>query len=358
MARDQSHQACMLAARLHGPADLRVEEVPRPGPPGPGQVLLRVKATGLCGSDLHSYLDARIGATSFSAPLVIGHEFSGIIEEAGADALDGQFAPVRAGVRVAVDPAQPCWRCDLCMEGNPNLCGQLHFCGNYPDGGSLCEWMHMPARSCFPVPPAMDDTTAALLEPLGVAIHAVDLAHVRAGASAAVLGAGPIGILILQLARLAGADPVFVTDRLPWRLELARRFGGTPIHFAQEDPVRRILDQTDGLGADVVLEAAWAGDAAAQATEIARPGARVVLVGIPSDDRLEVKHSTARRKGLTLVMCRRMKHAYPRAMQLVERGMVDVRALVSHRLPLRDAAEAFRINTEYRDGVNKVMIDI
>jgi L-iditol 2-dehydrogenase len=358
MAREPWYPARMLAARLHGPADLRIEEVPHPGRPGPGQALLRVQTTGLCGSDLHSFLDARIGDTRLEAPLVIGHEFSAVVEEAGPDALDGQSAPLRPGARVAVDPAQPCGLCALCREGHPNLCRQLRFCGNYPDGGSLCQWMRMPAGCCFPVPDTLDDTQAALLEPLGVAIHAVDLARVRAGMCAAVLGAGPIGILILQVAKAAGADPVFVTDRLPWRLELARRFGAVPIHFEQEDAGRRILERSAGLGADVVFEAAWGGDSAAQAAEIARPGARVVMVGIPADDRLTVKHSTARRKGLTIVMCRRMKHAYPRALRLAESGRADLLPLVSHRFALRQAAEAFRINTQYLDNVNKIMIDL
>lgn len=348
----------MLAARLHGPGDLRIEEVPHAGPPGPGQALLRVKTTGLCGSDLHLFLDARIGDTRMETPLVIGHEFSAVVEDVGPEALDGHFAPLRPGTRVAVDPAQPCGRCALCREGHPNLCCSLRFCGNYPDGGSLCQWMHMPARCCFPVPDALDDTAAALLEPLGVAIHAVDLAHMRPGASAVVLGAGPIGILILQVAKAAGADPVLVSDPLPWRLELARRFGALPFPGGQEEAVRHVLDRTGGLGADVVFEAAWGGDAAIQAAELARPGARIVMVGIPGDDRLLVKHSTARRKGLTIVMCRRMKHAYPRALRLVERGLVDVRSLVSHRFPLEQAAEAFRINTQYLDNVNKIMIDL
>jgi L-iditol 2-dehydrogenase len=358
MARISSYPGHMLAARLHGPADLRIEEVPHPGPPGRDQILLRVKTTGLCGSDLHSYLDAHIGDTRIESPLIIGHEFVGVVEGTGSEALDGHFAPIRSGTRVAVDPAQPCGQCDLCQKGHPNLCIRLHFCGNYPYGGSLCEWMHMPARSCFPIPDNVDDIAATLLEPLGVAIHAVDLAHFHVGDSAAILGAGPIGILILQVARLAGADPVFVTDRLSWRLDLARRFGGIPIHFEQEDPVRNVREHTGGLGADVVLEAAWGDATVGQAAEIARPGARVVLVGIPSDDRLEMKHSTARRKGLTLVLCRRMKHTYPSALHLVQRGLVNVQALVSHHFPLRQAAEAFRINTEYRDNVNKVIIDI
>lgn len=347
----------MLAARLHGPHDLRVERVPHPGPPGRGQVLLRVQVTGLCGSDLHSYADARIGDTPVDGPLILGHEFSGVVEAAGPDSVDGHFETIKPGTRVAVDPAQPCGRCELCEKGHPNLCRRLHFCGNYPDGGSLCQWMHIAARSCFPVPKVIDDVEAALLEPLGVAIHAVDLARIRVAHSVAILGAGPIGLLVLQVAKLAGADPVFVTDKLPWRLKLVEKFGGVPCHCDCEDPSQRIEKETRGRGVDVAIEAAWAGHTVEQAAEMARLGGRVVLVGIPSDDRLALKHSTARRKGLTIMMSRRMKHIYPRAIQLTARGLVDLKGLVSHRFPLRRADEAFQLNAAYRDKVVKVMVE-
>lgn len=346
----------MLAARLHGPRDLRVERVPHPGPPGAGQVLLRVKVTGLCGSDLHSYLDARIGDTPVEKPLILGHEFSAVVEAVGPESLDGNHQPLEPGTRVAVDPAQPCHHCEFCEHGHPNLCCNLAFCGNYPYGGSLCEWMHMPARSCFPFPKAINDTEAALLEPLGVALHAVDLAKFRVGHSAAIIGMGPIGLLILQVARLAGADPIFATDKFAWRLKLAARYGAIPIQCDREDPVRRIAKETDGRGVDVAIEAAWADESVAQAAEMARLGGRVVLVGIPGDDRLAMKASTARRKGLTIVMSRRMKHVYPRAIRLVEQGRVDLRGLVSHRFPLQRAAEAFRMNAAYRDRVIKVVV--
>jgi L-iditol 2-dehydrogenase len=347
----------MLAARLHGPSDLRVEEVPHPGPPGPGQVLLRLKATGICGSDLHSYADARIGDTVVEGPLILGHEFAGVIEAVGPEARDGSFEPLQPGTRVAVDPAQPCGRCELCERGHPNLCRHLRFCGNYPEGGSLCEWMHRPARGCFPVPGTIDDAGAALLEPLGVALHAIDLGQIRLAESVAVLGAGPIGLLVLQLAKLAGAEPIFVSDKFPWRLRLAERYGGVPIDCQGEDPVERIRRETRSRGVDVAMEVAWGEETVAQAAEMARLGGRVVLVGIPSRDRLEMRHSTARRKGLTIFLSRRMKHVYPRAIGLAERQAVDLHGLITHRFPLAQAPEAFALNAAYRESVVKVIID-
>jgi L-iditol 2-dehydrogenase len=214
----------------------------------------------------------------------------------------------------------------------------------------------MPARSCFPLPKGVDDIEGALLEPLGVAIHAVDLARLRVGYSLAILGAGPIGLLILQMARLAGADPIFVSDRYPWRLKLAARFGGIPIHCTREDVVRRVQQETVGRGVDVAIEAAWADASVGEAAELLRLGGRLVLVGIPSDDRLAMKHSTARRKGLTILMSRRMKHVYPRAIQLVAGGRVNLQELMSHRFPLRRAPEAFALNASYRDRVVKVIV--
>jgi len=347
----------MLAAHLHGPRNLRVERVPAPGPPSAGQVLLRVKTTGICGSDLHSYLHARIGDTPIEAPFVIGHEFSAVVEAAGDGALDGWHQPCAVGTRVAVDPAQPCGRCEPCDLGHPNLCVNLHFCGNFPDGGSLCERLHMPARSCFPLPDAIDDTQGALLEPLGVAIHAIDLARIRMGDSVAILGAGPIGLLILQLARLSGAAPIFVADPLPWRLTMAAHWGAEPVPRGDSDPVAAVLRATRGRGVDVAIEAAWADRSVEQAAGMARLGGRLVLVGIPGDDQLAMKHSTARRKGLTVRLCRRMKHVHRRAMALVLSGRVDLSSLVSHRFPLARAAEAFTLNAAYEDGAIKVMID-
>lgn len=346
----------MFAARLHGPRDLRVERVPHPGAPGRGQVLLRVKATGICGSDLHSYLDARIGDTAIVGPLILGHEFSAVVEAVGPGSVDGHFQPLKPGARVAVDPAQPCGHCESCGKGHPNLCGHLAFCGNYPYGGSLCEWLHMPARSCFPVSRKIDDEAAALLEPLGVAIHAVDFARLRVGSSVAILGAGPIGLLILQIAKLAGADPIFVTDKFPWRLKLVQKWGGIPIRCDKEDAARRVMKETHGRGVDVAIEAAWAEESVAQAVEMLRLGGRLVVVGISGGNRLELPASMARRKGLTIVMSRRMKHTYPRAIRLAETGRVDLAGLVSHRFPLKKASEAFQLNTAYADEVVKVML--
>lgn len=348
----------MQAARLHRAMDLRIEHVPTPHSPKRGEVLLRIRSTGICGSDLHSYKDGRIGDTRIESPLILGHEFSALVEKAGPECFDGIHQPIMPGTRVAVDPATPCGYCEFCEKGHPNLCCHMRFCGLWPEGGSLSELMVISSKNCFPIPDTISDEEGALLEPLGVALHAVALSKIRLGETAAILGAGPIGLMILQLARLCGASPIIVSDPLPWRLEMARMFGASfTVNPSQENVVAQMLSHTEGRGCDVVWEAAWGKETVAEAAEIACMGGRVILVGIPEDDKLEMKASSARRKGLTIKMSRRMKHTYPKAIRLVLEGKITLLPMVSHRFPLSEADQAFQLNLHYTPNSLKVMIN-
>jgi L-iditol 2-dehydrogenase len=347
------------AARLYGPRDIRVDDVPDPGPPGTGQALVAVRSVGVCGSDLHTYLDGRIGDTAVSRPTVMGHEFMGRVLAVGKDAADATHRPLAVGSRVAVDPNIPDVTHEQYERGHPNLPVKA-FLGLYPDDGGMQERILVPASACVPVPDALSDDAAALLEPLGVALHTVHLAHLEVGDTVAVLGSGPIGLLVQRLARLAGAGAVYAFDRYAWRVEKARGWGASEAHLVEDshDPVARVEAATKGRGVDVAIEAAWADESVAVAAELARLGGRVVLAGIPGDDRLALKHSTARRKGLTLWLVRRMQHTYPRAIALASSGAVPLDELVSHRFGLEHAAEAFELNTRYQEGVHKVMVEV
>ena len=349
----------MRAARLHGPRVVRVERCPLPPPPGPGEAQVRVAAVGICGSDLHTYLDGRIGDTRLGGPLVLGHEFAGVVVAVGPNARDGHGHPLTPDTRVAVEPAQPCNACEPCRTGHPNLCPNHRFAGVWPTDGALQEYLNVPADTCFPVPEAIGNIEAALLEPLGVALHAVDLGHVRVGHSVAVIGAGSIGLLCGAVALRAGASPLLMTDRLPARLDAARRLGAHAIHAEEADPAKAILARTGGRGVDVAFECAWSTpDAVAQAVDVLRPGGRLVVVGISSDDTLCFRHSAVRRKGLTIALCRRMKHTYPRAITMVASRTIDVVQLVTHRLPLDDTAAALDLAASYRDGVIKAVVEL
>ena len=350
--------ATMVAARLHGARDIRVESVASPAAPGPGWVTLGVSAVGICGSDLHTYTDGRLGETMLKSPLILGHEFAGVILRVGAGAMDGAGRAIAVGARVCVDPAQACGKCDLCQKGDPNLCRNLRFCGLWPDDGAMCQYINVPGDTCFVMPDSIDLAQGPLLETLGVALHTADLAKVRVGQSVAIIGAGPIGLCILQVMRLAGAEAIYIVDKLAGRCALARRWTDNVIDCSAADPVEFIGRAMHGQGVDIAIEAAWADSSIQQAADMLRPGGRLVLVGIPGDDRLQLKHSTARRKGLDIRMVRRMKHAYPRAIQLVQQGKIELGPLISHRFPLARAAEALSLNAAYADGAVKVILDV
>ncbi|MCY3914567.1 MAG: alcohol dehydrogenase catalytic domain-containing protein [Chloroflexi bacterium] len=349
----------MQVARLHGPKDIRIADEPQPPPPGRGEVTLQIKTVGLCGSDLHMYETGRIGYTVASQPFILGHEFMGEVAAVGEDALDGAHQPLRIGQRVAVEPAVPCWRCELCERGHPNLCPNHYFYGLFPEDGALRERMNVSARNCFPLPDSLSDEVGPLLETLGVAIHAIDLSKIRIGATVAVVGAGPVGLLITRLAVLAGASKVFAFDKFDWRLSVADAWGATYAYNVDDcDPADVVMDLTGRRGVDVAIEAAWSDHSVQQAAEMARYGGRLVLVGIPPDDKLQLQHSVARRKGLSIIMARRMKHTYPRAIQLATSGKVKLEELVSHRFDLSQTAQAYASNAAYEQGVNKVILRV
>jgi L-iditol 2-dehydrogenase len=264
---------------------------------------------------------------------------------------------VDGGQRVAVDPAIPCGQCELCLHGHPNLCPQVRFAGHGHVDGALREVMTWPAALLHPLPEALSDEDGAMLEPLGVALHAIDLGHLRPGMRVGVFGCGPIGLLIIQLARLSGAVQIIATDPLPHRLEAARAYGATDVIRADDGAeAPEVWSAAASRGVDVAFEVAGENAAVETAIHAARPGGQVVLAGIPADDRTSFSAATARRKGLTLRLCRRMKHTYPRAIALVEQGKVDVRSLVTHRFPLEQAQQAFEVAAR-REGL-KIVIEI
>lgn len=332
------------ALKLHGPSDLRLHQEPATQP-GPHEAALRVRAVGICGSDLHWFLEGGIGDAQLIRPLVLGHELAGEI-------LTGE----RKGERVAIDPAIPCGHCRYCRRGDPNLCPRVKFAGHGEQDGGLREQMIWPLEQLFALPDSLSMTEGALLEPLGVAIHALDLAKVEIGMQAGVVGCGPIGLMIVQLLRLKGASQIVAVERLPHRLEAAGGYGATHRVSAEErSAAEEILDITEGEGLDVCIEAAGENQAVDLAVEAARPGGRVILVGIPAEDRTTFRASTARRKGLTIKLCRRMKFTYPRAIGLVESGQIDLASLATHTYALQDFHQAIEA-ASYRQGL-KVVIE-
>jgi L-iditol 2-dehydrogenase len=317
----------MTAARLHAVGDVRISREAAPVP-APGEDLVRVDCVGICGSDLHWFGEGSIGDARLDSPLVLGHEMGGTI-----------VSGPRAGTRVAIDPAIPCWNCALCHAGHPNLCLHVRFAGHGRNDGGMRQYLCWPADRLHPVPAEISDEAIAVLEPLGVALHALDLAHLKIGARVGIVGCGPIGVLAVQLSRLSGAATVLAVEPLAHRRDLAAAYGA--IAVTPDQAVVRAMELTAGLGLDAVVEIAGTADAIELAVDLARPGGRVVLAGIPTDDRTTFTASTARRKGLTIALSRRMTELYPRAIELVASGRIEADALVSHGFDITDVAEAF-----------------
>ncbi len=332
----------MRAVRLRGAGDLQAYDEPRPVA-STGESLVRVGAVGLCGSDLHWFDHGSIGDAQLGTPLIPGHEFAGVV-------VDGPLA----GQLVAVDPARPCGSCRSCIEGHRNLCPTVRFAGHGTNDGGLRELLAWPTDLLHPVPDGFTAADAAMLEPLGVAIHAYDLGKVPLGGTVAVVGCGPIGLLLVQLARAAGATRVIAVEPLEHRRSAATDMGADLAVAPGPEVEHEISALTDGDGVDVAFEVAGEDAAVATSVVAARPGGTVVLAGIPVRDSTTFPASVARRKGLTLKLSRRMKEVYPRAIALAERGVVDVRSLVTHTYPLEHSAEAFRIAAR-REGL-KVLI--
>lgn len=322
----------MRAAKIHGVGDVRVHHEGAIPSVKHGEVLVRILAVGVCGSDVHYYQEGGIGTARIEAPMTPGHEVAGeVVNGTGREFGFGD------GVLVAIDPAQPCRECETCHAGYQNLCPNVQFLGTPAVDGGLADYMAVPAGNLVRLPAELDATKGALLEPLGVALHALDITRVKPMSGVAVVGAGPIGLLVAQLARVVGAAHVRVIEPHAGRREAARRLGFYSVHADWEEA----MAATGGHGEPFVIECTNSADGPVDATSVAAIGGRVTLVGIPEGDAFSLSSGIGRRKGLTLKFSRRMGNVYPRAIELVRQGRVDLDALVSHRYPLACAEEAF-----------------
>ena len=332
------------AVFLHGPGDARVAPFNlREG--APGETLLDVAAVGLCGSDLHYYKDGGIGGAKILEPFVPGHEFAGWLCEDLAE------LGLARGDLVAVDPNVACGHCEWCREGHPNLCPNVRFIGAPPFDGAMTGRIWAPKGMLKKLPRSFDPLDGVMLEPLGVAIHAVDLAKPRLLERVALLGCGPIGLLALQVLKAAGAGDVIAADPLPHRREAALALGAAQTF----ETVEGVVDAVSG-GCTLVIEATNSPDGFRDAVRAARIGGRIVLVGIPDGDTYTMPAAEARRRALKVKWARRMGEVYPRAIALVASGAVNVRAVVSHAVSLEGTPATFRALAENAPGYLKALI--
>ena len=334
----------MKAIRIYGINDLRLEEVPEPVI-GDQDILLQTASVGICGSDVHYFQEGGTGSLQLDQPLILGHEFSAWM---GSGTKKKKL--------VTVDPAIPCGQCEFCQEGNPNLCENIGFAGAEETDGAMQEFVSWPLENIYPLPEQITPQEAALFEPIGIAIHALRLGKVFPGMEVGVFGSGAIGLLTIQMAKIAGATRIFATDKLEHRLALALDCGATDVLLADGKEADQILKSTAGRGLDITFEAAGDDGAAVEAAvQSSKRGGTTVLIGIPNQDITSFTASAARRRGLTIKLSRRMKHTYPTTIRLVNQGLLNLDPLITHQFPMEEYEEAFQTAAN-RQGV-KVFIN-
>ena len=341
----------MKAAVLHPEGGLEIEERPVPEP-GPDEVLVAPRLVGICGSDLHYYKEGRIGDWRVLHPHVLGHEFAGVVEQVGPDT---DTVPI--GTPVAVEPIVPCQDCDSCRRGVYNLCASFRFTGSPHTDGALQELVVVPARGLHPLPADMPFFLGALVEPTSIAVHAVRRSGLQPDETVTIIGAGPIGLLILAVCRAYGAGAVYVTDIDPGRLAIAKALGATGTVDVRGMEPEEILKSTDPLGVDIAFEAVGSSRTLETALHLVRPSSRVIAVGVNITERIPFNLMLAQSREATVIPIYLGRDAFPEAIELLSSGRIAGEQIVSHRFPLERAAEA--MDTALNGGVAvKVMIEV
>jgi L-iditol 2-dehydrogenase len=332
----------MRAAVLVGSGRIEVEERPVPNP-APGDVLIRVSSVGVCGSDTHYYREGRVGSFVVDGPLVLGHEAAGTIVGVGVS-----VDPGRIGQRVSIEPQRPDPDSAETRRGDYNLCPHMEFFATPPIDGAFCDYVTIGAAFAHPVPDGVTDEAAALCEPLSVGIAAVRKARLEAGARVLIAGAGPIGIVIAQVARAYGAAEVIVSDPDATRRTRAEAFGATSVLDPSSDAM-------DDLGVDAFIDASGAPPAVVSGLRAIRPGGTAVLVGSGAES-MTLPTQLIQNRELILTGVFRYANTWPTALALVESGRVDLDAMVTARYPLEKVAEA--LDSDRVPGTVKTVVTV
>jgi L-idonate 5-dehydrogenase len=341
----------MRAVVIHAPKDLRIDTLPE-AKPGPGEVLVRIAAGGICGSDLHYYHHGGFGTVRIREPMALGHEIAGVIAEVGTGVTQ-----VRPGMRVAVNPGRPCYTCRYCLEGRHNQCLDMRFLGSamrFPHvQGGFREFIAVDATQAVPVADGLTMGEAAMAEPLAVCLHAVNQAGPLFGKRVLITGAGPIGALTLLAARFAGAADVVVTDVADATLAVAARLGADrTINVATSSETLAAYSADKGTF-DVLFEASGNQAALRSGLDVVRAGGIIVQVGLGGEMSLPVNTLVA--KELQLRGTFRFDTEFALAVDLMGRGLIDVKPLISATLRLEEAVDAFELASD-RSKAMKVQL--
>ncbi len=323
-----------------------------PKEPGSGEVQVRVEAVGICGSDLHSYSEGAVGDTPCRYPMVLGHEPAGRILKVGPGVTGWS-----AGDLVAMEPALYCYHCEHCMAGRHNVCAKLRFMSMPEEPGFFRDVVTVPWRNLMALERGMSVEEGTLIEPLAVVLHSMEFVRLSPGETAAVFGAGPIGLMTIALLKLSGAARIWAIEPLPHRRELAKAVGADAVvDPGAGDPGEFLLRETHRRGVDVSVDCAAKGNTANQAIRATRNAGRVVFTGIPSEVLVPLEFHVWRRKELAIYQVRRSNHEGERAREILAAHGGRFAAIQTHSRPLEEIGAAFAQLESYSDGVGKISI--
>ncbi|RJE20203.1 Dehydrogenase [Aspergillus sclerotialis] len=328
--------------------------------PRKGEALVHIKATGICGSDIHFWKVGRIGSLVFEGDCIIGHEAAGVVLQCGEGVTH-----LKPGDRVAVEPGVPCGQCFLCDEGRYNLCEDVQFAGVYPYDGTIQRYKIHPAKWLHKLPDNVSFAEGALLEPLSVVTHGIKSAGLSLGRGVAVCGAGPIGLIALAAARASGAHPIVITDLEPARLAFAKTFVPSCITYqvdrekgAEENAraIRSLFGQSEYVAPETVLECTGVESSVCTAAYTARRGGTVMVIGVGKAimNNLPFMHMSLSEIDLRFI--NRYRDTWPSAISCLSGGILDLKKLVSHAFPLEKAQDALHLSADASNGSIKVMV--
>jgi len=343
----------MQIAELTAPRKFRLAEQTIEEP-GPGEIQVRVRAVGICGSDLHAYAEGGVGDSPCIYPMVLGHEPAGTVVKTGPGVTGWA-----AGDRAALEPALYCYHCEFCRSGRHNVCANIRFLSTPGHPGFFRELVNLPAANLLAIPPQVSLEVATVAEPLAIGLHSMKFASIGIGETVAVFGAGPIGLVTIACLKLAGAGRIWAVEPVAHRREMAVKMGAAAaLDPSAGDVAKEIVKGSGGRGVDCAIDCAAKENTTNDAIRAARNGGRVVLTGIHSASFVPFEVSPMRRKELAIFNVRRSNHESDAAIELLIEHTDWFAPMITHARPLGRIAEAFRITEQYADGVGKMIVEV
>lgn len=351
---DKNKTLLMKAAALTGIRELEIIEKNIPVIRKSDDVLIRIKSVGVCGSDIHYYNEGNIGSQIVKYPWVVGHEAAGEVVSVGEGVNS-----LKPGDRIAIEPTIWCGECEQCKQGRKHTCVNQRFLGCPGQiEGCVSDFFIMPERCCFKVSAKMPYELAVFAEPLSIGIYALELYNKNiTDSKIGILGAGPIGQSVLAACIKSKAKSIYVTDKLDYRNDLAKKMGAVWTGNPDKKDIVEEIRQLEPNSLDVVFECCGKQEAVDQAIELLKPGGTLMMVGIPEEDRISVKMDLMRRKEICFQNVRRQNECFFKAIQMIDSEPEYFQNLITHKFKLKDALQGFELVRKYRDDVMKVVIE-